>query len=334
MNKRRSVLVTDYAWENLEAEKKILSKVGADLVIAPSDQEEKLVELAKEIDGILTCWAKVTAKVVKVAKRCKVIGRYGIGVDNIAVEEATRAGIIVTNVPSYCVDEVSDHAMALLLSCARKISFYDRAIKKGHWDLQAGNKMFRLAGKTLGLIGFGKIARAMVAKAKALGLHVITFDPYISEKDAREYGVVLTSFDRLLSSADFISVHVPLTKSTYKLLGEEVFRKMKNTAYVVNTSRGAVIDTEALVRAVRENWIAGAGLDVLPQEPPDISDPLLSQENIVLTPHAAFCSVESLVNLQRTAAKQVAGVLSGEKPEYIVNPEVLDNPKLRASLQT
>ena len=164
-------------------------------------------------------------------------------------------------------------------------------------------------------------------------VQVIVFDPYICEEEAREYGVVLTSFDKLLQDADFISLHVPLTKSTYKLLGEEEFKKMKNTAYVINTSRGAVVDTEALAKAVRENWIAGAGLDVLPQEPPDINDPLLSQENIVLTPHAAFCSVESLLDLQRTAANQVACVLQGKKPEYIVNPEVLDNPKLRASLK-
>lgn len=333
MSERRSILITDYAWESLEPEREILSEVGADLVISPSGEEKKLVELARDVDGILTCWAKVTAKVVKAAKRCKVIGRYGIGVDNIAVEEATQAGIIVTNVPSYCIDEVSDHAMALLLSCARKISFYDGAIKKGQWNLQAGNKMFRLRGKTLGLIGFGKIARAMVPKAKAFGLQIIVFDPYVSEEDTKKYDVVLTSLDKLLRDADFISIHVPLTNLTYKLLGEEEFRKMKNTAYVINTSRGAVIDTEALVKAVRENWIAGAGLDVLPQEPPDINDPLLSQENIVLTPHAAFCSVESLLDLQRTAATQVACVLRGEKPEYIVNPEVLDNPKLRASLK-
>lgn len=333
VSERMRVLVTDYAWDNLEPEREIFSKVGADLVIAPSGQEEKLVELVKKVDGVLTCWAKVTEKVVRAAKRCQVIGRYGIGLDNIAVKEATRAGIIVTNVPSYCIDEVSDHAMALLLGCARKISFYDRAIKGGRWDLQAGNKMFRLRGKTLGLIGFGKIGRAMVPKAKSFGLRIIVFDPYVSEKEAREYGVVLGSLDQLFREADFVSLHLPLTKSTYRLLGEEAFKKMKDTAYVINTSRGAVIDTEALARAVRENWIAGAGLDVLPREPPDVNDPFLSQENIVLTPHAAFCSVESLLDLQRTAAKQVACVLGGEKPEYIVNPEVLDNPKLRASLQ-
>jgi len=152
MNERKTVLVTDYAWENLEPEKEILSKIGADLVVASSGQEDKLVELVRDVDGILTCWVKVTEKVIRVAKRCKVIGRYGIGVDNIAIEEATRRGIIVTNVPSYCVDEVSEHAMALLLSCARQVSFYDRAIKKGRWNPQTGNKKFRLRGKTLGLI--------------------------------------------------------------------------------------------------------------------------------------------------------------------------------------
>lgn len=334
MGKHVNVLITDYAWESLEPERKILSKVGADLVVAPSGQEEELIELAKEVDAILTCWAKVTRKVVKMAKRCKVIGRYGIGVDNIAVEEATRVGIIVTNVPAYCIDEVSDHAMALLLGCARKISFYDRAIKKGQWNSQSGNQMFRLRKKTLGLIGFGKIGRAVVPKAKAFGLHIIVFDPYISDKDAADYGVRLTPFDELLKSADFISVHVPLTGSTHKLIDEKAFRKMKNTACLINTSRGAVVDTEALVRAIKENWIAGAGLDVLPQEPPDTNDPLLNQDRVILTPHTAFRSVESLLDLQRTAANQVACVLLAEKPEYIVNPEVLQSLNLRASLQT
>ena len=333
INEDRRVLVTDYAWESLEPEREVLSKIRADLLVAPSGQEEKLVEMARDVVGILTCWAKVTPKVIKAAKRCQVIARYGIGVDNIAVEEATQAGIIVTNVSSYCVDEVSDHAMGLLLSCARKVSFYDRTIKQGQWNLQAGNKMFRLRGKTLGLIGFGKIGRAMVPKAKAFGLRVMVFDPYISEKDARKWGVVFTSLDELLRDADFISLHVPLTESTHKLLGEEAFRKMKNTAYVINTSRGAVVDTEALLRAVSENWIAGAGLDVLPQEPPDTNDPVLSHEKIVLTPHAAFSSVESILELQRTAASQVACVLQGKKPEYIVNPEVLDTPALRASIR-
>lgn len=334
MSRSVRVLVTDYPWESLEPEREILSKVGADLVVAPSDKEEELIELARTVNGILTCWAKVTKNVIEAARKCQVIARYGIGVDNVAVEEATQKGIIVTNVPTYCTDEVSDHAMALLFSCARKVCFYNKAIKKGQWNLQVGNKMFRLRGKTLGLIGFGKIGRAMVPKAKAFGLNVITFDPYVSEEEAKEYGVVLTSLDKLFGKADFISLHVPLTKSTYKLLNEERFRKMKNTAYVINTSRGGVIDTEALVKAVKKNWIAGAGLDVLPQEPPDVNDPLLTQENIVLTPHAAFCSAESLLDLQRIAANNVSCALQGKKPEYIVNPEVLNNPKLRASLRT
>ncbi|MBE0477859.1 C-terminal binding protein [Candidatus Aerophobetes bacterium] len=329
----RKVLVTDYAWENLQPERKVLSKVGADLVVASSGKEEELVKLAKEVVGILTCWARVTPRVVNAAKKCQVIGRYGIGVDNIAVEEATKLGIIVTNVPSYCTDEVSEHAMALLLNCARKVSFYDRTIKRGEWDIQSGNRMFRLRGKILGLIGFGKIAQALVPKAQAFGLNIVAFDPYISEKDAQKYGVKMTLFDELLKSADFISVHVPLTNSTYKLLDETAFKKMKNTAYVINTSRGAVVDTTALVRAVKEGWIAGAGLDVLPKEPPDTDEPVLCQENISLTPHAAFCSVESLIELETKAAKQIALVLQRKEPEYIVNQQVLNSPRLRASLQ-
>lgn len=326
------VLVTDYAWENLDPEKKALRGIGVELVIAPSGEEEELINLVKDdVQGILTCWAKVTNKVIEAAKKCQVISRYGIGVDNVNVEAATQHGIIVTNVPDYCTDEVSEHAMAMLLSCARKVCFYDRAIKQGQWNLQMGNKLFRVRGKTLGLIGFGKIARAMVPKAKALGLNVVVFDPYVPKKEIEAQGVNPASLDELLSQADFISLHVPLIESTHKLLGREQLKKAKNTAYIINTSRGGVVDTEALVEAVKNNWIAGAALDVLPQEPPDIDDPILQQESIVLTPHAAFCSVESLLDLQRLAAINVASVLQGKKPEHIINPEVLNNPELRAS---
>lgn len=329
---QKKVLVTDYAWENLEQEKEILNKIGAKLVVSTSGEENELIKLAVDVDGILTCWAKVTDRVIEAAKKCQVIGRYGIGLDNIDVEKATQLGILVTNVPTYCVDEVSEHALALLLACARKISFYDRAVKGGKWDLQAGNSMMRLRGKTLGIIGLGKIGRAIVLKAKCFGLRTIAYDPAIGQKEAEKDGAIIVPFDRLLRESDFISVHVPLTESTRGLLGEEEFRKMKDTAFIINTSRGAVVDTKALCKAVEEGWIAGAGLDVLPQEPPEIDDPLLRQENVIITPHAAFSSKESVLELQRTAASQVACVLCGKKPENIVNPEVLKNPKLRASI--
>ncbi len=331
MNKQTKVLITDYAWENVEPEREILSKIGADLVIASSDKEEELINEVGTVNGILTCWAEVTKKVIEAAKKCQVIGRYGVGVDNVAIEEATRKGIIVTNVPTYCTDEVSEHAMALLFSCARKTCFYTAAIKKGQWNLQIGNKMFRLRGKTLGLIGFGKNGCAMASKAKAFGLKVIAFDPYVTNEKAKEYGIVLTSLDELLNKSDFVSAHIPLIKSTHKFFNEEKFKKMKTTAYLINTARGGVVDAEALLKAIKNKWIAGAGLDVLPQEPPDINDPLLKQENIVLTPHAAFCSVESLLDLQRMAASSVSCVLQGKKPEHIVNPDVLNNPEIRTS---
>ena len=242
---RKKVLVTDYAWENLEPERGILNKIGAELVVSPSGKEEELIKLASDVDAILTCWAKVTTKVIETAKKCWVIGRYGIGLDNIDVEKATQLGILVTNVPAYCIDEVSEHALALLLACARKISFYDRAVKGRKWNLQAGSPMRRLRGKTLGIIGLGKIGQAVVPKAKGFGLRIIAYDPAIDEKGAERYGVVIVPLDRLLREADFISVHVPLTESTRGLLGKEEFKRMKDTAFLINTSRGSVVDTKA-----------------------------------------------------------------------------------------
>jgi len=330
----RKVLITDYAWATVDVEREMLSRCGAELVIASSGEENELVELARDVHGILTCWLPVSARVITAAQQCWVIGRYGIGLDNIDVGTATQEGIIVTNVPAYCLDEVSDHAMALLLACARKISFYDRAVKNRTWNLQAGPPMRRIRGKTLGIIGLGKIGKALVPKAKGIGLKVIAYDPAVTEEEAAEHGVVLVPLEKLFEEADFISVHVPLTDSTRGLLGEEAFGKMKDTAFVINTSRGPVVDSEALYRALREERIAGAGLDVLPQEPPDMDDPLLQMENVVITPHASFSSEESLVELQRTAAQEVATVLSGKMPRYVVNPDVLKSPKLRAPVQT
>ena len=324
------VLVTDYAWDTLEPEEKVLSQIGAQLVVAPSDDEMTLLELAPVADAMLTCWADVNGKVIDAATKCQVIGRYGVGVDNVSVDEATRRGIVVTNVPTYCIDEVSDHAMALLLSCARKTCFYTRAVKHGHWDVQLGTKMFRVRGKTLGLIGFGQNGRAMVPKAKAFGLNVLVYDPFVSDSDVSACGAEPVTLEKLLEAADFVSLHLPLISSTHHFLTAESFKRMKSTAYLINTSRGGIVDTVALTLAIEQGEIAGAGLDVLPSEPPSEDDPILELENVVLTPHAAFNSVESLLDLQRLAAENIAAVLSGTRPQHIVNEDVLETPVLRA----
>jgi len=322
------ILVTDYVWPNLDPETEVLKRIDGQLVVAPNGEEATLVELARDCDAIMTCFAKVTPNVVRAATRCKVIARYGIGVDNIAVDVATERGIVVTNVPEYCIDEVSDHAMALLLAAARKVALYDRHVKAGTWDINVGKPIFRIRGRTLGLAGSGKIGRAIAAKAQAFGMRVIVYDPYLSDEAIRAIGARKVELEDLFRDSDFLSLHAPLTDETRHMVNERTLRLMKPTAVVINTARGALVDTAALARALQEGWIAGAGIDVQPQEPPPADDPLLRCENAILTPHAAFYSEESLVELQTKTAEEVVRVLSGRMPVSVVNKAVLQKVKL------
>ncbi len=327
------VLITDYAWESLEPEREILRATGAELVVATTGEEEELISLAGNVDAILTCWKAVTRRVIEQARACQIVGRYGIGLDNIDVSYATESGILVTNVPSYCLEEVSDQAMALLLACARKVVFFDRAIKGGEYSLQLGSPLYRIRGRTLGIAGFGKIGRTLYRKASGFGLKIIVFDPYLDPGSIGDYDVTLVDFDRLLRESDFISIHAPLSPETENLFDLSAFRKMKSTAFVINTSRGGVIDSAGLLEALEGGEIAGAALDVLPEEPPPADDPLVLHPKTIVTPHAAFYSEESVLDLQRIAAAQIADVLSGKLPESVVNREVLDQPNLRARLE-
>jgi D-3-phosphoglycerate dehydrogenase / 2-oxoglutarate reductase len=323
------VLITDYVWPDVSVEREILAEVGADAITAPNGSEEVLAHLARDCDAIMACFAKVTPAVVRAAARCVHIARYGIGVDNIAVDTATELGIVVTNVPAFCVDEVAEHALGLLLACARKIPGYDRAIRAGRWDLQAGKPLFRVRGRTLGLIGFGKIGRAMAQRCSGLGVRVLAYDPYLGAQAADYPGVEMCDLERLLQESDFVSLHLPLNPETQCIIGEAELRKMKPGTFLINTSRGGLVDVPALERALEERWIAGAGIDVLPQEPPPTGSRLLAMENAVLTPHAAFYSEESLHDLQTSTAHEVVRVLSGQMPLNGVNPAVL--PYARAA---
>ena len=324
------VLMTDYAWPSVEPERQVLKEIGAELIVAESGTEAEFIDLAPQVDGILTCWLHVTTAVVEAAQQCKVIGRCGIGLDNIDVERATALGMVVTNVPAYCIDEVSDHTMALLLTCARKITLLDQAVKNGNWTRDVGPPMRRLRGQKLGIIGFGKIGKAIVPKAKAFGLEILVYSPRANEQIAQAHGVTVVDFPQLLAESDFITIHAPLTPETQGLLNEEAFHQMKPTAYILNTARGGIIETDALYSAFTKGEIAGAGLDVLAEEPPRSDEPLLASENVTLTPHAAFTSEESIYDLEVTAAAEVARVLTGRMPESVVNPEVLSRPTLRA----
>jgi D-3-phosphoglycerate dehydrogenase len=316
---RWTVLVTDYVFASLAAEGRILESVGAEMVALQAHTEEELLEPVRDADALLVCFAPVTGRVIAQAERCQVIARYGIGVDNVDVAAATARGIVVTNVPDYCVQEVSDHALALLLACARRVVWLDRAVREGRWETRDAVPIRRLSRQVLGLVGFGKIPRELARKAQALGLQVIAFDPYVNPAMMRELGVEPVALQSLAERSDYVSVHAPLTPQTEGLIDETALRQMKPTAYLINTARGRIVDEDALVQALEQGWIAGAALDVLCTEPPQRDHPLQRLDNVILTPHVAFYSEESLQDLQRKAAEEVVRVLTGQPPCYAVN---------------
>ncbi|MGE3317556.1 MAG: C-terminal binding protein [Planctomycetaceae bacterium] len=313
------VLITDRAWPDSRVEREILGEVGAEVFESPSGDEATLIEAARDCDAIATCWARVTRAVIDAAPRLQTIARLGIGLDNICVEAATERRIPVTNVPDYCVSEVSDHALALLLAGARKIAFFHHRAKQGEYKLQSGGQLRRLSGRTLGLVGLGHIGRALVPKGRALGLDVIA---NTKSGDDHGTGCRMVSLEELLRTSDYISLHLPVTDETRGLLGENEFGAMKSGAWLINTSRGALIDHDALWRAIEKGQIAGAGLDVFDPEPPDLSHPLFRDERVIVTPHAAFLSEESLQEMRERAARQLADVLRGARPANVVNPEI------------
>ncbi len=305
------VLLTDRAWPDTEIERGILAQAGAELIEASDASEASLCALAANVDAIATNWVKVTEAIVRAAQRCRVICRTGIGLDNIAVATATECRIPVTNVPDYCIAEVADHSLALILACARNISFFHLRTKRGEYALQSGPAMPRLAGKRLGLVGLGRIGRNLAAKAKGLGMEVIGHTSSGSDHGA---------------GCRMLSLDAPLTSQTRHLLGLSQFEKMKPSAYLINTARGGLIDHAALWTAVQRGLIAGAALDVFDPEPPDLSSPLLQDERVIVTPHAAFVSHESLIELRSRVAHQIVDALSGRRPECVVNPEVYGSP--------
>ena len=331
MSKTYTVLVTDAAWPSLEIEREILAGAGAKLLVADPGDEAELLGLVSRADAILNNWRPISATLLEAAPRCLVVSRYGIGVDNIAVERATELGIVVANVPGFCVDEVSDHAMALLLACGRRLPALSEAVRRGEWTIEPARGMHRLRGLTLGLVGFGGIARAMVPKAAGFGLSVIAWTPRLDQTVLPDDVRAASSLDELLRASDFVSLHAPATPETRSLIGEPELRAMKPGAFLINTSRGALIDEEALVRAVVENRIGGAALDVLSIEPPPSDHPLLHLDRVLVTPHSAFYSEEAVAVVEQRAATNVAAVLSGRLPDSVVNREVLESPALRAA---
>ncbi len=310
------VLLTDYAWADVEIERQVLSAVDAELVVAEQQDEATLANLAAGVDAILTCWANLTKPVIAAAEECQIVARLGIGLDNIDVAYCTERGIPVTNVPDYCLAEVAEHTLALVLSLARKVAFYHWETKSGRYDLQAGTQLRRLAGQTLGIVGLGKIGRAVAAKARALGLDVIaTSRSHTDSTDVAEF----CPLNELLARSDYVSLHLPLNQQTRHIISAEELEMMQPTAFLINTARGDLIDHAALAAALKCDSLAGAALDVQSPEPPDLSQPPYNDPRVIVTPHAAFMSTESLVELRTRAARQVADRLSGKMPENVTN---------------
>lgn len=318
------VVVTDHLFEHLKIERELLGAAGHELRFDGNvANPDEIVERAGEADAVLNCDVPMPAQVIRRLEHCRVIARYGIGVDTIDIDAATAHGILVTNVPDYCIDEVSDHALALILSLARGVIRLDRGVRAGAWEISGAPTTRRLRGRTLGLVGFGRIARALAGKAGTIGLVVSAYDPYVPDDDIRAAGAQPQSLSDLLRTADIVSIHVPLTAETRHLIDRAGLELMKPDALLVNTSRGAVVDTAALQDALDSGDLAGAGLDVLEIEPPDPLDPLLEREDVVVTPHAAFFSEESVAELQRKASEQVVVALAGSIPPYALNAEAI-----------
>ena len=324
------VLVTDFVWPSTVPEREVLAEIGAEIIEAPEPSEDTLAALAVDADAIMTCFAQVTSRVIRAAEKCHVISRYGVGVDNIAVDTATSLGIPVTYVPDYCVDEVSDHVMSLLLTWNRQVRFYDDVAKQGRWEgVPPPVPLMRLRGRKIGIVGMGRIGRAVAAKCQAFAMDVLGYDPYIPAGQSAGAGVTLMDLPGLLAEADYVTIHTPLNDETRGLIGSREFQQMKPSSYIINCARGPIIDESALVTALREGQIAGAGLDVMEQAAPPLDHPLFSLDNVIVTPHVAFLSQQSVLELEVRTARATVAVLQGKMPEFLVNPDVLPHSRVK-----
>ncbi|MCH8185005.1 MAG: C-terminal binding protein [Chloroflexi bacterium] len=316
--------------DDLSDARDALEKAGATLEILPFlRDEDEIVRRTKDADGVIVSSAPMTRKVLSALKRCKVVLRTGVGYDVIDVEAATELGMAVVNIPDMWTQEVANQAFSLLLACNRRVAELDRLVKSGHWDDRIPVSVGSLYDETLGMIGVGQIGSALARRAAAFDMNVIASDPYVSEQRFNELRVTGVSLDVLLEKSDYVSVNCPLTAETRHLVNEEALRRMKPTAYLINTARGPVVDEAALIRALQEGWIAGAGLDVLEEEPPRADNPLLSMTSVVLSSHVGHFSDASIARRPRRYGEEVARVLTGRMPLHLVNPQVREVLPLR-----
>lgn len=314
------ILMTDCIFQDQNIERRLLASIGAELILAPSKDEDTLARLAHDVDGILVTYAEVTEKVIKACTKCRIIARTGIGYNNIDMAAANQSGIMVSNVPDYCIDEVADHTLALILSSLRKITLLSAAVKRGQWDMNLARPIPRLNTLTAGLVGFGHIAQAVSVRLKAFGIAVKAYDPYVADSVFTGAGIErCMSLQALAETADILSLHSPLTDETRNMINNSIFQRMKPSAILVNTSRGPLVHEKDLHDAIVKGQIAGCCLDVLTTEPCDRNSPLLHQDNVIITPHVAFYSEGSDIELRTKSTQQIILALTQGQPQYWVN---------------
>lgn len=318
-----TVVIADCGYENIDVERQLIEEAGHQLKYFQCKTEDDVIACASNADVLIVQFAPVTRKVIEHLKQCKLICRYAIGVDIIDIEAASEHKIFVANVPDYCIDEVSNHAIAMLLSLVRKLPQISASVKEGKWDYTIAKPLHRMLGRKLGIIGFGRIGSLVARKLNNFGMEVVTCDPWIRSEISQQDRVRKVGMDQLLEESDYITLHVPLKKETYHLISDEQFNRMKKGVMIVNTSRGAVIDEKALLRAVESGIVGGVALDVLEKEPISTDSPLMKLDNIILTPHFAWYSDDSIQLLQHSVAEEALRVLNGQFPKHLVNPEVL-----------
>lgn len=314
------IVITDCDHGTIDPELEILAQAGLTAELVPCSSPQDVIEAARDADAVITQYAPIDAEVIQHLERCKVIVRYGVGVETVDVRAASERGIWVANVPDYGVEEVADHALALLLAMFRSVVPLDRAVRSGRWTYDEARPLHRIRDLTIGVVGCGRIGTALATKVRCLGSTVLVADPNGVPEAAREMGVKEASLSDLLRESDAISVHVPLTSNTRGLFGAAELAAMKPTAFLVNTARGGIVDETALLRALDEGEIAGAGLDVLAQEPPDLlHGQLIGHDRVIVTPHSAWYSEESFETLKTEVAREVVRVLQGDSPRSPVN---------------
>ena len=322
MNSKFKVLITDPYHHNFHIEKEILAEINAEVIIGHCKTEEDVIRLGSEMDGLLVSYVPIGKKVIENLHKCKVIVKYAVGVNDVDLEAATKKGIYIANVPNYCVEEVSTHTLALWLNLVRKISKYDQSVKKGFWDPLVGDPIFRTENKVFGIIGFGNMGKRVAEKIRPFGLTILVCDPLVNNVLISKYGGKKVGLKTLLHESDYISLHCPLNKFTKHLIDFKEIKMMKKGIFIINTSRGEIINRKALYKGLKDGKIARAALDVLEKNPPSLTD-IIDTDNIIYTPHVAWNSVEAEKDLRKSAAQEVKRVLEGGKPLNLVNKEVL-----------